>query len=48
MNTDRCGNTCRQKCHAKAIRKEAKIQEFIYRDTMNVEPEMLDYTRLYQ
>ena len=33
-------HTCRQKCHAKGTRKEAKIHEFIYRDTMNVEPEM--------
>jgi len=41
---DRCGNTCRQKCRAKGSGKEAKIQEFMYRDTMNVEPEMYDYT----
>jgi len=40
MHTDRCGNTCRQKCHAKGNRKEAKIQVFMYRDTMKVEPEM--------
>jgi len=44
MHTDRCGNTCRQKCLAKGIEKEVKIQEFRYRDTMNVEPEMYDYT----
>jgi len=44
MHTDRCGNTCRQKCHAKGSGKEVKIQEFRYRDTMNVEPEMYDYT----
>ena len=25
--------------------KEVKIQEFMYRDTTNVEPEMYDYTR---
>jgi len=25
-------------------RKEVKIQEFMYRDTTNVEPEMYDYT----
>jgi hypothetical protein len=32
-HTDRCGNTCGQKCHSKASRKEAKIQEFMYGDT---------------
>ena len=44
MHTDRCGNTCRQKCHAKGKVREAKIQEFMSRDTMNVELEMCDYT----
>ena len=44
MYTDRCGNTRRQKCRAKRSRKEVKMQEFIYRDTTNVEPEMYDYT----
>ena len=44
MHTDRCGNTCRQKCCAKGSGKEVKIQEFMYRDTANVEPEMYDYT----
>ena len=44
MHTDRCGNTCRQKCCAKGSGKEVKIQEFMYRDTRNVEPEMYDYT----
>jgi len=44
MHTDRCGNTCRQKCCAKGSRKQVKIQEFMYRDTTNVEPEMYDYT----
>ena len=44
MHTDRCGSTCRQKCHAKGNGKEVKIQEFMYRDTLNVEPEMYDYT----
>jgi len=44
MHTDRCGNTCRQKCCAKGNRKEVKIQDFMYRDTTNVEPEMYDYT----
>jgi hypothetical protein len=44
MHTDRCGNTCRQKCRAKGSGKEVKIQEFRYRNTTNVEPEMYDYT----
>ena len=43
-NTGRCGNTRRQKCCAKGIGKEVKIQEFVYRDTANVEPEMYDCT----
>jgi len=45
MHTDRCGNTRRQKCCAKGSGKEFKIQEFRYRGTTNVEPEMYDYTR---
>ena len=45
MHADRCGNTGRQKCCAKGSGKEVKIQQFIYRDTTNVEPEMYDYTR---
>jgi hypothetical protein len=44
VHTDRCGNTRRQKCCAKGSGKEVKIQEFMYRDTTNVEPEMYDYT----
>ena len=40
MHTDRCGNTCRQKCCAKVSGKQVKIQQFMYRDTANVEPEM--------
>ena len=40
MRADRCGNTHSQKCCAKGRGKEVKIQEFMYRDTMNVEPEM--------
>jgi len=40
MYTDRCGNTRRQKCCAKGSGKEFKIQEYMYRDTTNVEPEM--------
>ena len=34
----------RQKCCAKGSGKEIKIQEFVYRDTANVEPEMYDCT----
>jgi hypothetical protein len=34
----------RQKCCAKGSGKELKIQEFMYGDTANVEPEMYDYT----
>jgi len=41
MNTDRCGNTRRQKCRAKGSGKVAKIQEVMYRDTTNVEPEKI-------
>jgi len=44
MHTDRCGSTRRQKCCAKGSGKEVKIQEFMFRDTMNVEPEMHDFT----
>jgi len=44
MHTDRCGNTGGQKCRAKGSENEAKIQELMYRDTTNVEPEMWDYT----
>jgi hypothetical protein len=44
MYTDRCGNTRRQKCRAKGRGKEVKIQEFRYRDTTNVGPEIYDYT----
>jgi len=44
MHTDRCGNTRRQKCCTKGGGKEVEIQEFMYRDTTNVEPEMYDYT----
>jgi len=43
-NNHRCDNTHRQKCHAKGREKEAKIQEFMYKDTRNIEPEMSDYT----
>jgi hypothetical protein len=44
MHTDRCSNTDRQKCRAKGSGKEVKIQQFRYRDTAKVEPEMYDYT----
>ena len=44
MHNDRCGNTFRQKCCAKGSGKEVKEQEFMYRDTANVEPEMYDHT----
>ena len=44
MHGDRCGKTRRQKCCAKGKGKEVKIQEYMYRDTRNVEPEMYDCT----
>ena len=44
MHTNRCGNTHRQKCCTKGSGKEVKVQEFMHRDTTNVEPEMYDYT----
>ena len=44
MHGDRCGSNHRQKCCAKGSRKEVKIQEFVYRDTTNVETEMYDCT----
>ena len=44
MHTDSCGNIRRQKCCAKGSGKEVEIQEFMYRDTTNVEPKMYDYT----
>jgi len=40
MHTDRCGHTSGWECHAKVSRKEAKIQESVYRNTMNVESEI--------
>jgi hypothetical protein len=33
-----------KKCCAKGSGKEVKVQEFMNRDTTNVEPEMYDYT----
>ena len=44
MHTDRCGNTCRQNVCANGSRNEVKIQEFVYKDKTNVEPEMYDCT----
>jgi hypothetical protein len=44
MHTDRRGSTRRQKCCAKGSGKEVKIQQFVYRDATNVEPEMYDCT----
>jgi len=44
IHTDRCDYTRRQKCCAKESGKEVKIQEFVYRDTTNVESEMYDCT----
>jgi len=37
---DNNNNNNRQKCCAKGSGKEVKIQEFMFRDTTNVEPEM--------
>jgi len=42
MHTDRYGNSHRQKC-ATGSGKEAKIQEFMYRDKTNVEHTMYVY-----
>jgi hypothetical protein len=36
-NNNKCGDTRRKKCRGKGSRKGAKIQEFMYRDTTNVE-----------
>ena len=44
MHTDRCGKTRGQKCHNKGSGKEAKVQEFMYRGTTNVEHVTYDYT----
>ena len=44
MHTDRCGSTSKAKCCAKGSGKEVKIQEFVYRDTANVETEMYHCT----
>jgi hypothetical protein len=42
--TLKCGNAGTQKCRAKGSGKEVEVQQFRYRDTTNVEPEMYDYT----
>ena len=44
MHTGRCGNSHRQKCCAKGNGKVVEIQEFMYRDTTNMEPQMYNYT----
>ena len=44
MHTDRCSNVHRQKCCANGSGKAVKIQELMYRNTTNMEPEMYDYT----
>ena len=44
MHTDKCGNSCREKCCAKGRRKEVKIQDFMYRDPTNMEPEVYGHT----
>jgi hypothetical protein len=44
MHIGRRGNTSGQKCHAKGSRKETKIEEFMYRNTTNMEHEIYDHT----
>ena len=36
MHSDRCDHTSGWECHDNGSRKETKIQEFVYRDTMSV------------
>ena len=43
MHSGRCGNTRRRKCCVKGSGKQVKTQEFLHRDTTNVEPEMDNY-----
>jgi hypothetical protein len=43
MHSDRCGNTSGQKCGARGSRKETEIQEFMYKDTTNVQHKLYDY-----
>ena len=44
MHTDRCGNTCRQKCCAKGRGKEVKYKSLCIETQRNLELEMYDYT----
>jgi hypothetical protein len=37
MHSDRCGHASGQESHLKGSRKETERQDFMYRDTMNVE-----------
>ena len=43
-NDNNNNNNNNNKFCAKGSGKEVKIQEFMYRDTANVEPEMYDHT----
>jgi len=43
MHPERRGNTSRYGCHAIGIRKETKVQELMFRDTMHVEHQIYDY-----
>ena len=40
MHSDRCGHTSGRECYANGSGKETKIQEFMYKDTMNVVSEI--------
>ena len=44
LNNNNNNNNNKQKYCAKGSGKEVKVQEIMYRDTTNVEPEMYDYT----
>jgi hypothetical protein len=44
MHTDRSDSTCGEKCRAKGSKKETKIQQFMDRNTTNMEHEMHDHT----
>ena len=48
MHSDRCGHTNGRKCRANGSGKETKIQEFRYRDIMNVESEINGHTSNHQ
>ena len=43
MHTDRRGNRCCQEMSAKGSGKEAKVQEFMYRNTTNLEHQLYGY-----